>query len=72
MFLIAKLRKKILINNLFLNWVMEDEMIIEIIKWVMIVFIAGFIGYFGKHLGKNIIARFSKKQKQEASQCKHQ
>ena len=66
MFLIAKLRKKILINNLFLNWVMEDEMIIEIIKWVMIVFIAGFIGYFGKHLGKNIIARFSKKQKQEA------
>ena len=47
---------------------MEPELIVEISKWVLIVFVAGFIGYFGKYLSKIIIAKFSKKQKKEASQ----
>ena len=34
----------------------------EIIKWAAIVFIAGFIGYFGKHLGKIIILKFRKEE----------
>ena len=33
---------------------------LEILKWVLIVFIAGFIGYFGKHLGAWIISKFRK------------
>jgi hypothetical protein len=37
------------------------EMVLEILKWVAVVFLAGFIGYFGKHLGRIIIAKFSKK-----------
>ncbi len=46
---------------------MDNELILEIIKWVLIVFVAGFIGYFGKHLSKLILAKFSKKQKQETA-----
>jgi hypothetical protein len=41
---------------------MAQERIFEIIKWVLIVFIAGFIGYFGKHLGKLIINIFRRKE----------
>lgn len=32
----------------------------EILKWVGIVFAAGFIGYFGRYLAQRIIARFRK------------
>ncbi|MFO7966865.1 MAG: hypothetical protein R6U44_04625 [Archaeoglobaceae archaeon] len=37
---------------------MDSSQILEIVKWIVIVFIAGFIGYFGKHLSKIIIAFF--------------
>jgi hypothetical protein len=30
----------------------------DALKWVAIVFAAGFIGYFGRHLGKIVITRF--------------
>jgi len=33
---------------------------IEIFKWIIIVFAAGFVGYFGRALSKKIIAKFSK------------
>lgn len=36
----------------------------EVIKWIIIVFIAAFIGYFGKRLGEWIIGKV-KKEKQE-------
>ena len=34
--------------------------LIEVLTWVGIVFIAGFIGYFGKYLSKLILARIHK------------
>ncbi len=40
---------------------------IEILKWAGVVFVVGFIGYFGKFLSKMIIGAFSKKSmKKEA------
>ena len=51
---------------------MDQELILEIIKWVLIVFVAGFIGYFGKYLSKIIIAKFGKKKKQEPQTIVHQ
>lgn len=39
---------------------MNGDTIVSILKWVALVFAAGLIGYFGKHVGKTIIARFSK------------
>jgi hypothetical protein len=53
---------EILINKLFLKLNMDQALVIEILKWVLIVFVAGFIGYFGKHLGKIIISKFNKKK----------
>lgn len=41
---------------------MDSSQILEIIKWIVIVFIAGFIGYFGKHLSKIIIAFFHREK----------
>lgn len=41
---------------------------IDVLTWVFIVFVAGFIGYFGRHLAKRIIAKFSKKKEQKPSQ----
>lgn len=41
------------------------DTILEILKWVAVVFLAGFIGYFGKYLGKIIMAKFSKKKEPE-------
>ncbi len=37
--------------------------IVEVLKWVFIVLVAGFIGYFGKYMAKVIIVRFQKKEK---------
>ena len=34
---------------------------LEILKWVAIVFAAGFIGYFGRHLAKQLIDRVRQK-----------
>ncbi|MCD6495925.1 MAG: hypothetical protein J7K54_01510 [Candidatus Aenigmarchaeota archaeon] len=33
---------------------------VEVLKWAAVIFIAGFIGYFGKYLSKLIIARVHK------------
>ncbi len=35
----------------------------EILKWVILVFIAGFIGFFGKYLGRVVISLFQRKKK---------
>jgi hypothetical protein len=33
---------------------------LEMLKWTFIVFAAGFIGFFGKYLGKLVISSFQK------------
>jgi hypothetical protein len=43
------------------------DTLFEILKWVGLVFLAGFIGYFGKHLGRIIISRFGKKNGQQTA-----
>ena len=44
-----------------------SDQVIEALKWVGIVFIAGFIGYFGRYLGMVIIERLHKKKKEQPS-----
>lgn len=44
---------------------MKTATILTILKWVALVFLAGFIGYFGKYLSKLIIARLGRKKKKE-------
>ena len=39
---------------------MSLDATLEIFAWVGLAFAAGFIGYFGKHLGKETIAKFRK------------
>ncbi len=39
--------------------------LIELLKWVAVVFIAGFIGYFGRYLSKLIIARLHRAEVEE-------
>lgn len=39
---------------------------LDILKWVGIVFAAGFIGYFGRYLSMLIIDRLRKKKSQQA------
>lgn len=34
-----------------------NDTTIEVLKWVGLAFAAGFVGYFGRHLAKLIIAR---------------
>lgn len=34
----------------------------DILKWVALVFLAGFIGFFGKYLGKLVISLFQRKR----------
>lgn len=38
--------------------------LVHVLKWVAIAFAAGFVGYFGRYLGKIIIARLHKKEGQ--------
>jgi hypothetical protein len=33
----------------------------DIVKWVALVFVAGFIGYFGKYLAQFLIGKFHKR-----------
>lgn len=40
---------------------------IDILKWVAVVFLAGFIGFFGKYLGRIIVAKFSKNKKPDTT-----
>ena len=37
-----------------------DNLVLDILKWVGIVFVAGFIGYFGRYLGMLIIEKMRK------------
>ena len=39
------------------------QVLVEVIKWTLVVFVAGFIGYFGRHLSMMIIDKLSKKKK---------
>jgi hypothetical protein len=42
-----------------------DNLLLEILKWVGIVFAAGFVGYFGRYLAMLIIDRVRKKRAQQ-------
>ncbi len=44
-----------------------DNLALEILKWVGIVFAAGFIGYFGRYLSMLIVARIHKKKLDDTS-----
>lgn len=43
-----------------------SEQVIEVLKWVGIVFLAGFIGYFGRYLSMVIIERLHKKKAKQS------
>jgi hypothetical protein len=47
-----------------------SEQVIEALKWVGIVFLAGFIGYFGRHLSMILIERFRRKKADRPSEVK--
>jgi hypothetical protein len=40
---------------------MDPELIQQILFWIAVIFIAGFIGYFGKYLSKLILGKIHKK-----------
>ncbi|MEA2037757.1 MAG: hypothetical protein U9O94_09685 [Nanoarchaeota archaeon] len=42
-----------------------NEILREALKWAGIVLLAGFVGYFGKHLAKALIEKISKKKKEK-------
>ena len=44
-----------------------DNLLLEILKWVGIVFVAGFIGYFGRYFSMLLIERMRKSKPQQAS-----
>ena len=44
-----------------------SEQVIEALKWVGIVFLAGFIGYFGRHLSMILIERLRRKKTNRSS-----
>ena len=39
-----------------------SNIFIEVLAWVGVVFVAGFIGYFGRHLSKMLIARIQRRK----------
>jgi hypothetical protein len=39
----------------------------DALKWVALVFVAGFIGYFGKYLAQFLIGRFHKRNVERSS-----
>jgi hypothetical protein len=41
---------------------MDQSLILTAIKWALIVFLTGFIGYFGKYLGKVSIVKFHERR----------
>jgi hypothetical protein len=47
-----------------------SEQVIEALKWVGIVFLAGFIGYFGRYLSMLLIERFRRKKAEQTSEIK--
>tara|TARA_Y100000310_G_C20476082_1_gene712489 strand:- start:390 stop:638 length:249 start_codon:yes stop_codon:yes gene_type:complete len=44
---------------------MVTDKLNEVLKWVFIVFVAGFIGYFGRYLSKLVIKYFGKNKSSE-------
>jgi hypothetical protein len=44
---------------------MDWEGVWSILKWVILVFLAGFIGYFGRHLSQTLITRMRKRKERE-------
>ena len=44
------------------------DAVVDVLKWVIIILIAGFIGQFGKSLSLQIIDYFKKKKEQAAGQ----
>ena len=42
-----------------------DNLVLDILKWVGIVFVAGFIGYFGRYLGMLIIEKMRNGKSQQ-------
>ena len=46
---------------------LPGDQILEILKWIGIVFIAGFIGYFGRYLSMMIIDRIQRKKRAETT-----
>jgi len=42
------------------------DVFLEALKWIALVFMAGFVGYFGKYLGIKIIARFKRDEVAQA------
>ena len=42
--------------------IQSESLLLEILKWVGIVFAAGLIGYFGRYLGMLIIERMHKRK----------
>ena len=45
---------------------MYQDAMVEALKWVAVIFVAGFIGFFGKYLGKVVLSRFQKEEEPEA------
>jgi|GEM_PF-2917155 len=45
---------------------MDPESLIIAIKWTLVVFIAGFVGYFGRYLGKILIAKLHERRRRLA------
>ena len=48
-----------------MNVVPGDSLVLEILAWVGMVFTAGFIGYFGRHLSMILIERARRKKSAE-------
>jgi hypothetical protein len=44
---------------------LETVTLVDVLFWIIVVFVAGFIGYFGRHLSKMIIRRFSRKKTEQ-------
>ena len=44
-----------------------DNPAVEVLKWIGIVFAAGFVGYFGRHLAMMLIDRMRRKKSEPPS-----
>lgn len=42
------------------------EILNQVLKWVFVVFVAAFIGYFGKLLAEFLISKFTKNKKEKS------
>lgn len=44
---------------------------VYLLKWIITIFIAGFIGYFGKFLAKTIISKLRKRKEEKLDKYKY-